>query len=188
MRCRVQVKEKYFKTKYRPEDILHKCLCYLFTILRTHLKKEGNFTCKANYVHCPGGIHPFWISREQVTWPWYNLAASQRRSYWASVNTLPWEDWRVLCDHPIQNDRASTSASSQQCACPFYNSCAGFFGKTHHHPGLSGPYSLDLAPCNFWLFPKLKSPTKGRLFVNVTVTQYTWSVNFRYFMSKNFHF
>ena len=31
--------------------------------------------------------------------------------------------------------------------------------------------------CNFWLFPKLKSPFKGRRFVNVTVTQYTSSVN-----------
>ena len=24
------------------------------------------------------------------------------------------------------------------------------------------PYSPDLAPCNFWLFPKLKSPLKGK--------------------------
>ena len=186
----VHVKEKYFKTKYRPEGTLHKCLCYLFTILQTHLKKEGNFTHKVNYVDCPGSIHPFHITWKLVMWPWYNLAASHRRSYWASVNTLPWEnDWRcVLRDHPIQNDRASRSASSQQCACPFNSSRAGFFGKASHHPGLSRSYSLDLAPCDFWLFPMLKSPTKGRLFVNATVTQYTWSVNSRYFMSKNFHF
>jgi hypothetical protein len=26
------------------------------------------------------------------------------------------------------------------------------------------PYSPDLAPCNFWLFPRLKSPLKGRRF------------------------
>jgi hypothetical protein len=39
------------------------------------------------------------------------------------------------------------------------------------------PYSQDLSPCNFWLFPKLKSPLKGMLFVNETVTQYTSSVN-----------
>ena len=24
------------------------------------------------------------------------------------------------------------------------------------------PYSPDLVPCNFWLFPKLKSPLKGK--------------------------
>jgi transposase len=27
------------------------------------------------------------------------------------------------------------------------------------------PYSPDLAPCDFWLFPKLKSMLKGRRFV-----------------------
>jgi hypothetical protein len=39
------------------------------------------------------------------------------------------------------------------------------------------PYSPDLAPCDFWFFPKLKSPLKVRRFVNATVTQYTNSVN-----------
>jgi transposase len=39
------------------------------------------------------------------------------------------------------------------------------------------PYSPDLAPCDFWFFPKLKSPLKGRIFVNATVKQYTSSVS-----------
>jgi histone-lysine N-methyltransferase SETMAR len=39
------------------------------------------------------------------------------------------------------------------------------------------PYSPDLAPYDFWLFPKIKSHLKGRRFVNVTATQYTSSVN-----------
>jgi hypothetical protein len=38
-------------------------------------------------------------------------------------------------------------------------------------------YSPDMAPCDFWFFPKLKSPLKLRRFVNATVTQYTSSVN-----------
>jgi hypothetical protein len=38
------------------------------------------------------------------------------------------------------------------------------------------PYSPDLAPCDFWLFPKLKSPLKGRRFVYGTITQYTSSI------------
>ena len=29
------------------------------------------------------------------------------------------------------------------------------------------PYSPDLAPCDFWLFPKLKSPLKGKRFQTV---------------------
>ena len=39
------------------------------------------------------------------------------------------------------------------------------------------PYSPDLAPCDIWLFPRLKSPLKERIFVNATATQYTSSVN-----------
>jgi hypothetical protein len=38
------------------------------------------------------------------------------------------------------------------------------------------PCSPDLVPCDFWFFPKLKSPLKVG-FVNATVTQYTNSVN-----------
>ena len=41
-------------------------------------------------------------------------------------------------------------------------SCAEFFGETSNHPHDSAPYSPDLASCNFWLFPKLKSPLKGK--------------------------
>ena len=33
------------------------------------------------------------------------------------------------------------------------------------------PYSPDLAPCNFWLFPKLKSPLKGKRFQTVDKIQ-----------------
>jgi hypothetical protein len=140
------------------------------------------------YDGCPESIQPFWISREPVPWPWWNLVASQRRSYCSSVNnhspvglvSRQWDavDWAcVLCDSRIHDDRASRSASSRQCACPIYRSRAGFFGKASYHPGMSAPYSPDLTPCDFWLFPKLKSPLKRRRFVNVTVTQLTSLVN-----------
>jgi transposase len=33
----------------------------------------------------------------------------------------------------------------------------------HNHP----PYSPDLSPCDYFLFPKLKLPLKGRLFEDV---------------------
>jgi hypothetical protein len=29
------------------------------------------------------------------------------------------------------------------------------------------PYSSDLAPCNFWLFLKLKNPLKGQRFADI---------------------
>ena len=36
-----------------------------------------------------------------------------------------------------------------------------FSSETSNHPRDSAPYSPDLVPCNFWLFPKLKPPLKG---------------------------
>jgi len=35
-----------------------------------------------------------------------------------------------------------------------------FLAKYHNIPVCQPPYSPDLAPCDFWLFPKLKSPFK----------------------------
>jgi len=53
-----------------------------------------------------------------------------------------------------------------------------FFEKKHRVTQVcQHPYSPDLAPCDFWLFRKLKSPLKGGRFVNATVTQYTSSIS-----------
>jgi len=35
-----------------------------------------------------------------------------------------------------------------------------FLAMHHINQVCQLPYSPDLAPCNFWLFPKLKSPLK----------------------------
>ena len=43
-----------------------------------------------------------------------------------------------------------------------------FFGETSNHPGGSEPlHSPDLAPCDFWLFLKLKSPLKEKRFQTI---------------------
>jgi len=97
------------------------------------------------YKVCMVSICPFLISREPVKWPWCNLAVSQRRPYCASVNShspvglvsRQWDavDWAyVLCDCHIHNDWMSTSASSQQCTCPFYSSRTGFFWQSITSP------------------------------------------------------
>ena len=38
-----------------------------------------------------------------------------------------------------------------QCTSPSLHPCHRLFDQDGHHP----PYSPDLAPCDFWLFPKL---------------------------------
>ena len=147
-------------------------------------------TMKAHKGGCPESIQPVWISREPIAWPWSNLAASQRRPYCASVKSpspvrlvnRQWDtvEWAcVLCDRRIQNDRASRSASSRQCACHSTALVHAFFFLAKHqitHVS-QPPYSPELAPCDFWLFSKLNSPLKMRRFVNATVTQYTSTVN-----------
>jgi hypothetical protein len=34
------------------------------------------------------------------------------------------------------------------------------------------PYSPELAPCDFWLFPKLKNAMKGQRIVDLSDSQY----------------
>ena len=87
----------------------------------------------------------------------------------------------MLCDCRIYNDRTSRSANLHQCVCPLpAHSTAlrqAILEKRHVSQVCQYPYSPDLAPCDFGVFAKLKSPLKVRRFVNATVTQYASSVN-----------
>ena len=47
-------------------------------------------------------------------------------------------------------------------------SYAELFGETSNH---LAPYGPDLVPCDFWLFPKLKSPLKGKRFQTIDEIQ-----------------
>ena len=57
------------------------------------------------------------------------------------------------------------------CTHSYIMSHAEFFGKTSNHPNDSAPYDPDLAPWYFWLFPKLKSPLKGKKFQTIDEIQ-----------------
>ena len=59
------------------------------------------------------------------------------------------------------------AASSRHHVHSCILSCAEFFGEISNHPGDSAPYSPDLVPYDFWLFPKLKSPLKGKRFQTI---------------------
>ena len=56
------------------------------------------------------------------------------------------------------------AASPPQCARSRITSRAEFLAKHRITQVTQPPYSPDLAPCNFWLFPKLKSALKGKRF------------------------
>ena len=63
------------------------------------------------------------------------------------------------------------AASSQQHTRSCITPHTQFFGKTLNHPGDSVPLSPDLAPCDFWIFPTLKSPLKRDRFLTIDEIQ-----------------
>ena len=44
---------------------------------------------------------------------------------------------------------------------------ADFFGETSNHPGGSAPLQPRFGALDFWLFPKLKLPLKGKSFQTI---------------------
>ena len=65
------------------------------------------------------------------------------------------------------------AASSRQCAHSCITSHVEVYGETSNHPG-----DLDLAPCDLWLFPKLKSPLKEKRLQTISDIQenMTWQL------------
>ena len=56
------------------------------------------------------------------------------------------------------------AASSWQCTCSCITSRAVFWQNIKSSMWPSPSYSSDLVPCDVWLFPKVKSPLKGKRF------------------------
>ena len=67
-----------------------------------------------------------------------------------------WPDMWASKKFQLHHDNARPRSF---CTC---DSC--FLGKSSMSLVRQAPYSLDLAPCDFWLFPELKTILKGRRF------------------------
>ena len=50
----------------------------------------------------------------------------------------------------------SVAFPAGQCTSPQLHPCHGLFDQDRHQDSSLPPYSPDLAPCDFWLFPKLR--------------------------------
>jgi len=48
------------------------------------------------------------------------------------------------------------------------------------------PYSLDLAPCDFWLFPKVKMTVKGKIFESIQDVEAVTTVQLKTPMKEDF--
>ena len=75
--------------------------------------------------------------------------------------------WMIQKATAVGNWRLAVSSQQHVCSC--ITSLAVLGGTitqvTQH------PYSPDLVPCDFWLFPKLKSPLKGKRFQTIDEIQ-----------------
>ena len=65
------------------------------------------------------------------------------------------------------------AASSEQHAHSCITSHAELLAKHQIAQVTQPPYSPDLAPCNFWIFPKVKSSLKGKRFQTIDEIQET---------------
>ena len=63
------------------------------------------------------------------------------------------------------------AASSGQCTCSCITSHAELFATFQITQVTQTPYSPNLVPWEFWLFPKLKSPVKGKRFQTINEIQ-----------------
>ena len=83
---------------------------------------------------------------------------------YSSTKLFGWFRRLQLCatgDWQLHHDNAPTHAS---CV-------AQFFGETSNHPGDSAPLQPSFGACDFWLFPKLKVPLKGKRFQTISEIQ-----------------
>ena len=130
-------------------------------------------------------VQPFWISREPVTWPWCNLAASQRRPCCASVNnhcplglvSRQWHavDWADFVTVAITMTERASQLHHENA--PTHSTALVQASSAKHHitQVCQLPYSLYLAPCDFGLFPKPKLLLKWRRSVNAAITAHKLS-------------
>ena len=86
------------------------------------------------------------------------------------VHSILTEDlwmWRVLAKiFFLSADRGTKRAYRGKENTAFHSAYViqDFLAKNCMPLLRQAPYSLDLVPCNFWLFPKLKTTLKGKQF------------------------
>ena len=101
---------------------------------------------------CGHHIQNDWVSRAM------NLHQICVKLEYSSAETI----WMIQRAAAMGNRWLAASLQQDTCSC--ITSCAEFLVKYQIIQVTQPPCSPDLVPCNLWLFPKLKSPLKGKRF------------------------
>ena len=110
----------------------------------------------SEHVHCVPIAFKLteWVDQQICIKFCVKLEHSSIETIWMIQKATAMGNWRL-------------AASSQQRICSCITSRAELLVK-HQITQVTQPcYSPDLVPCDFWLFPKLKSPLKGERFQTV---------------------
>lgn len=120
-----------------------------------HLQKSKVKTMLACFYDRKGVIHHEFVSQGQTVTGSFYLSVLER--LWKRIRRVRPEysapgSWFLLHDNaPVHRAVAVQEFLARKQVCVL------------NHP----PYSPDLSPCDYFLFPKLKLPLKGRLFEDV---------------------
>jgi len=81
-----------------------------------------------------------------------------------------WKDYVIVYGKNYQKCRAAVFGSfTTTMPCPHGLECAAVFGKKNNMTAiLLPPYSPDLEPCDFFLFPCMKGQMEGKRFADVS--------------------
>jgi hypothetical protein len=136
--------------------------------------------CDKMYEGCPESIRPFeYLENRSCGLDVTLLPVRGDLTAHPCTVTLPWV-WSIGSETPLtelvycvtvtftMTERADQLLHNNAPAHSTALVHAFCLGKQVCQP----PYSPDLAPCEFWLFPKLKSPLKGRRSVNAADDSY----------------
>lgn len=130
--------ERAFKTSHVPDGHPHQLMW---------------FTSKKSEIWCSQIVD--WLSETLLILLAYRK--DQSKPFWATIWAS--EKWkRDWCQNRLHHDNAPSHTSLV---------VRDHFAKNSTHIIPQPPYSPDLAPCDFWLFSKLKRPLRGHRFETI---------------------
>ena len=117
--------------------------------------------------------HEYTFLGRIITNEYYLSVLCQLRDaiWWKQPQLLATGDWQ------LHHDNVPTHSSSPM---------PRFLVKRQMTQVTQHPYRQDLASCDFWLFPKLKSPLKGNKFQNINEIQENTTGQLREIPTKDF--
>ena len=104
----------------------------------------------------------FKMSEWVEQWIWIKFCVKLEHSFTETIQMIQKAAAMGTGDWQLPHDNMPADAS---------HLVQSFLAKHHIIQVTQPPYSPDLVPCDFWFFPKLKSPLKGKRFQTVNEIQ-----------------